>query len=86
MRFGFVVLFILLAACASTPPDAAKTESAARTAQKATASDNDKGIVCVKETPVGSMLPQKRCTTPDEREQQRRDTEKAMRQESYRPR
>jgi hypothetical protein len=73
--FGFAAVMLLVAAlsaCASDP----STQSARN--KRPTESDPSKGIICTTELPTGSMLKVRKCTTPEEREQQRRDTEHQM--------
>ena len=79
MKHGLLVLSLsFLAACASTPstPDGAAAQTDPKTA------DANKGVVCVRETPMGSNMPKKRCTTTEQREQERRRAVDTMNQPS----
>jgi hypothetical protein len=69
LRFGLLALLMsALTACASDPSKHAATK-------RPTRDDPSKGIICTNEVPTGSMLREKKCTTPEEREAQRRDSE-----------
>lgn len=73
LRFGLVtVLMGALAACAADPSN----KQAAN--KRPTRDDPSKGIVCTTEIPTGSLLKEKKCTTPEERELARRDAEHRM--------
>jgi hypothetical protein len=72
LRFGLLALLVgTLAACASDPSKQAATK-------RPTRDDPSKGIVCTTEIPTGSLLKEKKCTTPEERELARRDAEHRM--------
>lgn len=69
MKHGYIALLVgLMAACSASPPKEG-------VAQK---DDPSKGIICTREIPTGSTLRVKRCTTPEEREAERRQSEHQM--------
>jgi uncharacterized lipoprotein len=75
MKFGFVALaaastISLFTACSSSPSSKTGNSSAAMSEE-----DAKKGKVCTYEIPVGSNLREKRCTTFEQREAQRRQGE-----------
>ncbi|MDR7272679.1 uncharacterized protein YcfL [Pelomonas saccharophila] len=59
-RLLMPLLILLLAACASQQPAATQ------------AATDDKGTICERQTPTGSLMPTTRCTTAAEREEARR--------------
>jgi len=61
-----------LAACGPNPSK--HTENDVNAMQ----SDPSKGIICTTEIPTGSFMKTKKCTTPEERERQRREAEHQM--------
>jgi hypothetical protein len=67
----YSILLLGLAACATDP-----TQRAANA--KPTQDDPEKGIICTYSVPTGSSLREKKCTTPQEREDQRRQSEHQM--------
>jgi len=67
-KFGCAALLVgSLAACAVDPSKQA--------AARPTKDDPSKGIICTYEVPTGSSLRERKCTTPEEREAQRRQSE-----------
>ena len=58
-----ILLAVSLAACASGAP------------KKAMEDDPSKGIICTSAIPTGSTIRERKCTTPEEREAQRRQAE-----------
>ena len=74
MKYGFVVLAAasigLFTACSSTPSTKTGNSNAALSEE-----DIKKGMVCTYEVPIGSNLREKRCTTFEQREAQRRQSE-----------
>lgn len=72
MKHGYLVLLMgLLFACASDPP---KPTASGGTAA-ATEPESTTGVICRKEAPSGSIVRKKVCTTPEEREANRRRAE-----------
>jgi len=68
MKYAWVLLVMACAiACSSDP-----SQSKGRNAQT---DDPEKGIICTNEPETGSVLKKKKCTTPEEREAQRRQAE-----------
>ncbi|MGE5624720.1 MAG: hypothetical protein ACM3ZT_04150 [Bacillota bacterium] len=82
-------LILILAACASNSPapgtasaapaPAAGTSVAATAATKATAQATKPKLVCEEEKPLGSLLPQRICMTPEEAAKRRKAAQDAMR-------
>ena len=74
MKYGFVALAAasigLFTACSSTPSTKTGNSNAALSEE-----DIKKGMVCTYEVPIGSNLREKRCTTFEQREAQRRQIE-----------
>lgn len=69
MKYGYMLLLTgMLVACATDPSKVATTDSAMK-------DDPSKGIICTNVVPVGSSLREKKCTTPEQREAQRRQSE-----------
>jgi hypothetical protein len=69
MKYGYIALLIgVMTACSAGP-------GKERVAQR---DDPSKGIICTTEVPIGSSLREKRCTTPEEREADRRKAEHQM--------
>ena len=67
MKYVYVALSLAaLAACTSDP-----IERAARAEQEV-------GLICTNSVPTGSLLREKKCTTAEERERQRRSAEHQM--------
>ena len=67
MKSGILIAALtVLAACSSNPSGSSQD---AKVAQN---DDPSKGIVCTTERPTGSFLKEKRCTTAQEREADRR--------------
>jgi hypothetical protein len=65
---GFCPIVLLgLAACATDPGQ--------QTSARPTRDDPSKGIICTYDVPTGSSLREKKCTTPEERETERRQSE-----------
>jgi hypothetical protein len=62
-RLLMPVLILMLAACASNPQDGKQ------------AAADDKGTICERDTPTGSMLSTTRCTTAADREAARRSVD-----------
>ena len=74
VKFGLVAIAALFAAaCTSNPSSSSAT--AEKTAQE---SDPSKGIICTYSVPTGSSLREKKCTTPEQREDERRQSEHQM--------
>lgn len=63
---------LALAACATDPSQKAANKA------KPMEDDPSKGIICTYEVPTGSSLREKKCTTPEQREAQRRQSEHQM--------
>ena len=75
MKYGFAALAAastigLITACSSSPSNKTSNSTAAMSEE-----DVKKGMVCTYEVPVGSNLREKRCTTFEQREAQRRQGE-----------
>lgn len=72
MRLSVVLASIFaiatMAGCASNPNSGARERDAQT-------DDPSKGIICTVSVPTGSMLKEKRCTTPEQREAERREAE-----------
>jgi hypothetical protein len=68
----YPILLLSLAACASGPEQQAGNNT------RPTRDDPSKGIICTYEVPTGSSLRERKCTTPEERETQRRQSEHQM--------
>lgn len=73
MRIGFLLLAVCAFACSSNPSQG--TGGAAKTAQ---AQEGQEGVICKTERPTGSFLKEKKCTTPEQREAERRQQETLM--------
>ena len=71
MKALYSILLLGLTACASDP-----TQQAANA--KPTQDDPSKGIICTYSVPTGSSLREKKCTTPEQREDERRKSEHQM--------
>jgi hypothetical protein len=68
MKYGLLTLLIgILAACSSN-----SAKPVASISGRPQEDDPSKGIVCVYKTPTGSFVQKKVCTTPAEREAERR--------------
>ena len=74
---GFAVLAYLFAGCTASDPS--------KQASTPMHDDPSKGIVCTYSVPTGSALKEKKCTTPEQREQQRRETEHQIQIQSTNP-
>jgi len=68
----FGLLIGLLAACSIDPASTGTTQTAALQ------DDPGKGIVCTDDVPVGTSLRKRRCTTPEQREADRRQAERLL--------
>jgi hypothetical protein len=73
MKVGFLVLAACMVACSSNPSQG--TGDAQKTAQ---VQEGQEGVVCTTERPTGSFLKEKKCTTPQQREVERRQQETLM--------
>jgi hypothetical protein len=62
------IVVLGLAACATDPAQQTRP----------TRDDPSKGIICTYDVPTGSSLREKKCTTPEEREAERRQSEHQM--------
>src|SRR5579863_8570467 len=76
-------LIITLAACASNPPPASTATGAPAAgtqaaATQATAQAAKPKLICDEEKPLGSLLPQRICMTPEEAAQRRKAARDAM--------
>ncbi len=67
--FLFVVMLMGLAGCASD-----SVQQTAK-AERPTRDDPSKGIICTNRVPTGSSLREKKCTTPEQRELERQQSE-----------
>jgi len=78
-----LALSLSLLACASTPtpaaPSAATGAPAAGTAAAQAAATKPK-LVCEESKPLGSLLPQRICMTPEEADQRRKAAQEKVRQ------
>jgi len=78
-----LALSLSLLACASTPtpaaPSAAAGAPAAGTATAQAAATKPK-LVCEESKPLGSLLPQRICMTPEEADQRRKAAQEKVRQ------
>jgi len=77
-----LALSLSLMACASTPkPDAVTAAPAAGTATAiAQAAPAKPKLICEEEKPLGSLLPQRICMTPEEAAQRQKAAQEKMRQ------
>lgn len=71
MKAVYSILLLGLTACASDPAQQAANA-------RPTRDDPEKGIICTYSVPTGSSLREKKCTTPQEREDERRKSEHQM--------
>ena len=63
----FVTLAYVFTACSATDP--------AKQAANPTQDDPSKGIICTTSVPTGSAIKERKCTTVEQREQQRREAD-----------
>lgn len=66
MRYFCIALLLAMSACST---------DMSRSTAAPTREDPSKGILCTDETPTGSALRKKVCTTPEQREAHRREAE-----------
>jgi hypothetical protein len=72
IKHGYIVLIIAgIAACSSDPAKHAANDEAMK-------SDPSKGLICTNDTPTGSMLRTKKCTTPEQRANEQREADHQM--------
>jgi len=67
--FLYAVMLMGLAGCASN------SAQQAANAERPTRDDPSKGIICTNRVPTGSSLREKKCTTPEQRELERQQSE-----------
>jgi len=69
-RLGYLALLIAMTVSCASDPSQQSTNR-----ERFTKDDPSKGIICTNEVPIGSSLRERKCTTPEQREAQRRDSE-----------
>lgn len=74
---GFAVLAYVFAGCTASDPS--------KQASTPMHDDPSKGIICTYTVPTGSALKEKKCTTPEQREQQRRENDVQIQIQSTTP-